>query len=100
MANLNMSIPHNLKQDDARRRVDKLMKDFTDHYAGQISKLKEDWKGNVCAYSFEAEGYLVSGTLTVKETEIELTGEIPYPASLFMSMIEATILEKAKALLG
>lgn len=99
MANLKMSVPHELEQDEALKRVKKLIGQFSDQFAGNISDLKEEWKDNTDSFSFQADGYHVTGQLTVKASKIEVTGEVPYPASLFMGVIEAVIIEKAKVLL-
>jgi hypothetical protein len=100
MPNLEMSVPHVLKQDEAVKRVKKLITEFRNQFAGNINKVKEDWKGNTDDFSFEADGYQVSGRIVVKESSIDVTGEVPYPASLFISVIEATIKDKANKLLS
>lgn len=100
MPNLEMSVPHSLKQEEAVRRVKKLISEFRDQFAGNISKVKEEWRGSTDDFSFEADGYQVSGKIIVKAKEIDVTGDVPYPASLFISVIEATIKDKANKLLG
>ena len=99
MHNLAISVPHELEQAEAVKRVKELIGLFRDQFAGNISNLKEEWKGNIDTFNFQADGYPITGQLTVKASKIEVTGDVPYPASLFMNVIEAVIIEKAKVLL-
>ncbi|MCX6813160.1 MAG: polyhydroxyalkanoic acid system family protein [Candidatus Azambacteria bacterium] len=100
MAKLNMAVSHRLTQDEAVTRVKTLLGEVKNQFADKISDLREEWNGNTGKFSFSAMGFSVSGTLTVKSSEVELSGTLPFAASFFKGKIESTIRERAQALLA
>ena len=100
MAKLNMAVPHRLTPDEALRRIKTLLGEVEIRYADKISDLREDWSDNVGTFSFSAMGFSVSGTLTVKPSEVELCGNFPFAAMFFKGKIESTIRERAETLLA
>ncbi len=99
MAKLNMVVSHRLMQDEAVKRVKTLLSEVKNQFADKISDLHEEWNGNTGIFSFSAMGFSVSGTLTVKSSEVELSGNLPFAASFFKGKIESTIKERAQTLL-
>jgi hypothetical protein len=99
MPKLNMAVSHNLTQDEAVRRVRNLLNDVKTHFADKISDLHEEWDGNMGKFHFSAMGFPVSGTLTVKTSQVEISGNLPFAAILFKRKIESTIKDRAEKLL-
>ena len=100
MAKLNMAVSHRLTQDEAVTRVKTLLGEVKKQFADKITDLREEWDGNRGKFSFSAMGFSVSGTLTVKSSEVELSGNLPFAASFFKEKIESTIRERAETLLA
>jgi hypothetical protein len=100
MSKLNMTIPHQLPRDEALKRIQGLLKNVRTRFADKISDLHEEWIDNVGRFSFSAMGMPVSGTLTVKPSEVELSGDLPFLAALYKAQIESTIREQAETLLA
>jgi hypothetical protein len=100
MAKLNMKFPHQLSQEDALKRSRGLLDEVKNQFADQISNLSEKWEENTCQFSFSVKGFSVSGTLTVKPSEVELSGDLPWAATFFRGKIESTIRERAETLLA
>ena len=100
MPKLNMTVPHRLPQDEALKRIQGLLNNVRTQFADKISDLHEEWNDNVGRFSFSAMGMPVSGTLTVKPSEIELSGDLPALAVLYKSKIESTIRQQAETLLS
>jgi hypothetical protein len=100
MASLEMNIKHRLTKNEALTRIKKLLSETKKQHADSISDLVENWNGDVGTFSFSAMGFGVSGTLTVKDTEIVLDGKIPFTASLFKGKIKTTIQNEADKLLS
>lgn len=98
MAKLNMIFPHQLSQDEALKRTHGLLDQVKNDFADQVSDLTEKWEENICQFSFSVKGFSISGTLTVKPSEVELSGDLPWLASLFREKIESIIREKAERL--
>lgn len=100
MPRLNMSVSHRLSQDEALKRTQSLFGEVKTQFADKISNLHEEWNGSSGNFSFSAMGFSVSGTLTVKPSEVELSGDLPLAAAFLKGKIEATIRERAETLLA
>jgi hypothetical protein len=66
----------------------------------RISDLQETWTEDGGTYSFKARGFKVSGSIEVRETEVEIDVDYPLAARPFKSMIESTLRDRAQALLA
>jgi len=100
MPSLEMIIPHNLPQEEALRRIKNLLSETKRDHGDKIQNLVETWNGNEGNFSFKAQGYDISGTLTVNPSSIDLYGKIPFAVSLFKGTITRMINEKAGQLLS
>ena len=100
MANISMVIPHRLKQDEALKRVKGLLNNTQKQFAKEITDLHEEWKGYTGIFSFSAMGFPISGTLTVGQSKVELSGKLPFLASLFKGKIESVIKQQADSILS
>jgi len=99
MPNLKILIPHTLSQTEALTRIQTFLPRLKSQHDDKINDFTETWSGNTCAFSFTASGFKVSGTLTVKESEVAIIGNIPLLAMAFKSKIEAIIRAQAEELL-
>ncbi len=99
MPSLNISVSHRLPQDEALTRIKSLLSQVKTQFADKISDLRESWNGNTGTFSFSAMGFSVSGTLTVRDSEIALESRLPFAALPFKGKIESTLRERATALL-
>ena len=100
MPSLDLSIPHQLSQEEALTRIKKLWSETKRDHSDKITNLKENWEGNKGSFSFSAQGYDISGNLLVNPNSIELTSKIPFAVSLFKGTITSMIQQKAKELLA
>jgi hypothetical protein len=100
MPSLDITIPHQLSQEEALNRIKNLLSDAKRDHGDKISNLQESWEGNTGTFSFSAKGYDVSGNLVVQPDSIELTSQVPFAISLFKGMITSMITQKAKELLS
>jgi len=100
MSKLNMAVSHRLSQDEALRRIKTLLGETKKQFADKISNLHEEWNGNTGNFSLSAMGFPVSGTLTVKSSEVQLSGHLPFAATFFKGKIASVIRERAEALLA
>ena len=94
-----MSVSHNLTQDEAVKRVKNLLNDVKTQFADKISDLHEEWDGHTGRFHFSAMGFPVSGTLTVKTSQVEISGNLPFAAMLFKGTIKSAIKDRAETLL-
>lgn len=100
MSKLNITVPHKLSQNEALRRIKTLLGEVKAQFTNKIKDLSEQWNGNTGTFSFSVMGFSVSGTLVVKDSKVELFGNLPFAATFFKGKIESTIRERARSLLA
>jgi hypothetical protein len=100
MPNIEMSIPHSLGQEEALGRIQKLLTNVQQRFAGQVKDVKQDWRNNEGEFSFSVMNMPVSGKLTVNNNDVALDGKLPLAASLFQGKIKEVIMEEAKKVLS
>jgi hypothetical protein len=100
MPKINLSVAHNLGQEEAKKRIASLMADSRTRFAGRISNVAESWNGYVDAFSFEAMGFSVSGELEVQPAQVLIEMSLPWAAYPFKAKIENEILTHARQLLA
>lgn len=99
MASFDMSVPHQLTQEEALKRIQNTLGQLKKEHGDKISKLTETWSGNVGEFSLTVMGFDVSGKLTVTPSSVDIDAELPFAASLFKGKIKELIGGKAGELL-
>ncbi|MBI2642453.1 MAG: polyhydroxyalkanoic acid system family protein [Candidatus Wildermuthbacteria bacterium] len=100
MPKLKVVLPHRLSQEEVLRRIRDLLPQVQRKYEGDVSGLSQRWEGNTGIFSFQSIGGKVSGTLTIRSAEVELSANLPFAAHFIKGRIERTITEQAKVLLA
>ena len=100
MPNIEMSIPHSIGQEEAMTRIQKLLGNVQQRFAGQLKNVKQDWNNNEGTFSFLVMNMPVSGKLSVNSNDVALDGKLPLAASLFQGKIKEVIMEEAKKVLS
>jgi hypothetical protein len=100
MANLKIKIPHELNQEEAQKRIKKLLSETKEDHGDKISNLHERWDNNVGTFSFTTYGFDLSGTLTVNKSSVDLDADVPFAVMIFKDKIKNLIQEKAAELLA
>lgn len=100
MPSLDMSVPHSLGKEEARKRIQDLLPKMKSDYADQIKDLQEEWDGDTGRFSFSIMGFPVSGTLRVNDSSVDLDGNLPFAAAFFKGKIKTVIEEKAQQILA
>jgi Putative polyhydroxyalkanoic acid system protein (PHA_gran_rgn) len=98
MPNMNITVPHNLSQDEALSRIKNAIAQAKSQHSGNIKDLQEKWNGNVGTFSGSGMGQAASGTITVNPSEIVFDLALPFAATFFKGKIEAGIREFAAKL--
>jgi hypothetical protein len=99
MLKINLSVPHTLGQDEAKKRISKLIADTRDQLGSSVTNLHESWSGYIDTFSFRAMGFSVDGQLEVQPSDVLIQVNLPLAALLFKSRIESEILRHARELL-
>jgi predicted NBD/HSP70 family sugar kinase len=100
MPKINLSVSHNLSQEEAKRRISTLLADSRTRFAGKVSDVTESWSGYVDSFSFEAMGFSVTGKLDVQPAEVHVEMNIPWAAYPLKGRVEDEIRKHARELLG
>ncbi len=98
MAQLNMSIPHELSQEEALRRIrgNILGAMALNEY---VEPVRVDWRDNAATVELKALHARIQLNLVVKDRLIKLSGNLPDGAKFFMWKIESTIREQVDSIL-
>src|SRR5580700_2737986 len=100
MPKIDLSVTHNLSQEEAKKRIVGLLADSRNRFGGQISQVAESWNGYVDAFSFTAMGFSVSGKLDVQPAQVRVELDLPWAAYPLKGRIENEILTHARQLLA
>jgi hypothetical protein len=99
MADLNMSIPFEITQDEALQRIKAAIAAAQTQYAGKVQNFRQDWDGNVATLSGTVMGQAISATVTVNPAALLVRAPLPGLASFFKGKIESAIQEQAEKVL-
>ena len=100
MADLNISIPHELSKQEAVTRIKKLLTNLKKEQAQFISDVKEKWEGEKGEFQFTAQGFDLAGIIQVNDNSVDIDAELPFALSFFKGMIKKVIEERANTLLS
>ena len=100
MAKMDITIPHELPQQEALTRIQGLLKKLQEEQKDTIKDVSEKWNGNEGEFSFSAKGFDLSGNLKVEEKSVTINGQLPFALSFFKGMISDVIKKKASELLA
>ncbi|MFN7140779.1 MAG: polyhydroxyalkanoic acid system family protein [Limisphaerales bacterium] len=100
MPSVNVSVPHNLGTEEAKRRIQGLITDAKSKFGGQATDVRENWTGDRNDFGFRAMGMAVSGSMEVQPSVVNIRIDLPFAALPFKSKIEQEINGKARQLLA
>lgn len=100
MPTVNVSVPHQLGADEAKRRIQSLISDTKNKVGGQATDVRENWTGDRNDFGFKAMGMAVAGSMVVQPSAVDIRLDLPFAALPFKGKIEKEISEKAKELLA
>jgi putative polyhydroxyalkanoate system protein len=75
---LDISVPHNLGREEARRRVERGVGEATARYAGTFGTLEQTWSGDRLDFAVTALGQRLSGWLEVQENAVQIHVVLPW----------------------
>ena len=95
-----VSVPHQLSQEEALDRIKSLVEDLKAQYGNQVSNVSENWHDNSCDFSLKMKMFKISGTMEVNDSTAEIRGSMPPGTGRFEGKAKALIEERAKKLLA
>jgi predicted NBD/HSP70 family sugar kinase len=100
MPKIQLSVPHQLGQEEAKSRVSKLIADTRSRFGDRVTDVEEAWTGNIDAFRFRAMGFAVDGRLDVQPAEVRIDINLPWAALPFKERVESEVLKHARELLA
>lgn len=100
MPSSTVTVQHQLGKEAALGRIKGMLGEAQQKGGGRISDLQETWTEDGGTYSFKISGFKVSGTLEVRDTEVEIDVDYPLAARPFKAKIESTLRDQAQAVLA
>ena len=100
MAQLDITIPHQLPTEEALVRIQGLLKKLQQDQKDTIRDVSEQWNGNEGDFSFSAKGFDLSGKIKVEDNAVHINGQLPFALSFFKGTISQVIKEKAGEILS
>jgi hypothetical protein len=100
MPDLNISIPHQLSQDEALLRLKSAIADAKEQYGEKIDELRENWNGYSGTLNVAAMGQKLSVVLAVNPSDVTVQSALPMIAMMFRGKIEAAIRQEGTKLLA
>jgi Putative polyhydroxyalkanoic acid system protein (PHA_gran_rgn) len=100
VADLNISVPHNLQQDEVLRRLQWFIANARTQYADRIQGFQEAWNGNTVVLRVAGMGQQVEGTITINPSDVTVQSRLPFMATMFRGRIENGIREQLGRLLA
>ena len=95
MPSFNVSVPHRLQRDILVARLQGFSEEVRASSPVELTNVQENWDdtGNL-KFSFSAMGLDISGSLLTSDSEVTVSGKLPFAAMPFRGAIESQI--KAK----
>ena len=82
---------HNLTRGQAKEKVEELLPSLELKYGQFISDLTSCWKEDVMEFSFNAQGFNITGNAQVDDVEATVFVDIPFLLKLLEGKILSTI---------
>src|SRR4029077_11951108 len=88
MPKLSVSVPFQIPQDEALRRIQTRIAQIKAQDSSTVGDLSENWNGYVGTFSGSARGVSVVGILTVNPSDVTVEIPLPFIALPFKGLIE------------
>lgn len=93
-----VNIPHELGRAEARRRIDEGVGRLTSQI-GAVGEVKQSWDGDTLAFSLQAIGQTVTGTIAVLDREVRLEVNLPGIFAMIAGKVKGRLREQGQILL-
>jgi putative polyhydroxyalkanoate system protein len=93
-----VNIPHELGRAEARRRIDEGVSRLTSQM-GAVGEVRRTWQGDTLAFSMQAIGQTVSGTIAVQDQDVRLEVELPGIFAMVANQLKGRLRNEGQVLL-
>jgi putative polyhydroxyalkanoate system protein len=96
---INMEIPHALKVEEAKSRLERMAESLESRYGGQVKDMSQSWVGNLLTFGFKTMGMRFDGNVGVEDNKVVVNGDLPFTAMMFKGKIESEIRQQLERIL-
>jgi hypothetical protein len=100
MPKVNLSVPHAVGQDEARKRIEKVLIRVMEKFGDQVSDLQKSWEENVLNFSFKTFGFAIKGSMAVESEQVDFECSLPIAAMMFKGKVEKTMRDELTRILS
>jgi hypothetical protein len=94
MPKVNLSVPHDLGQEEATARIKNLLTEVREKYGSQVSDIHEDWNGNTCDLGWKSMGMGMSAKIQVNAADVTVDGTMPMAFMAFKGKMESLVRDR------
>lgn len=94
-----MTLPHELTQDEARRRIEKGISDLRTSHGSKLAAVNERWTGNRLDFQVQAMGQNVAGRVDVLPEQIKIEVDLPWMFAMLASKFQKQVETEGRKLL-
>lgn len=94
-----VTIPHELGRDEARRRIDKGFTQLIEPLGQALRVDRRDWNGDSLEFAATALGQRISGSLDVDEREVRVHLALPWLLAVTLERMTPLIRKRGEILL-
>ena len=97
---MKLEVPHDLDQDEALERVQRMIHEAKALYASRIQAIQEQWVENEGRFLLKVMGMTSEGTIVVEQSVVRIESKIPLAAMMVKGQIEQGIRRQLTRLLS
>ena len=94
MPKVNLSVPHELGQEEATARIKHLLTEVREKYGNQVSDIHEDWNGSSCDLAWKSMGMGMSANIQVNASDVTVDGTMPMAFMAFKGKMESLVRDR------
>jgi hypothetical protein len=94
-----ISLPHNLTQDEARRRIQSGIADARKQFVGKMTQVNDHWTDNHLEFKFAALGQPITGRLDVLPGSVSVSIDLPWLLAMLADRIKPEVEKRGRKLL-
>jgi hypothetical protein len=94
-----LSLPHQLTQDEAKRRIQGGIANFRSQFAGQMAEVEEQWVGHHMDFRFSVAGQSVTGRVDVLSDVVRFDVDLPWIFAMIAERLRGRIQQEGQKLL-
>lgn len=99
MPKVSCIVSHTLGKAEALKRVKAAPEEFRNEFGAAISNFQEAWNGDSGTFSWEAQGFQISGTIRVNDHTVVAECSLPWALLFFQNAIARMARERLEKLL-